>query len=328
MFCLGALLLPTSAGVWAQETTDPFEIEKAAYLAAETNSERLEIMQTFLNDYPQHEKAGFVTENAVRILVDSMDNYHGAIKLAQKQLAAAGDSEVKPEIQDILIELYGRPGFADDLAQMVAQRYDFQTMIYTEHLAVLRAATKAEAWIMVDKYAQQATPLATPDAFRAAYPEREFTDEYIQEAGQNRQGLLKTFTGWAAANLGDEKRAKQDFKAASSLVRKNFFGLPDNDLYLYWGQSQIRFGEPDQGQEKLALLGIFGANSAAAEKARKTYLESGKTEAQYEKFIWNLRQKHSVKMVDFKAVGYQGDSPSYNQLKGKKATLLAFWFPT
>jgi hypothetical protein len=330
LFLLGlsVLMLPTVSGVFAQDPSDPFETAKTAFLAAETDAAKLGIAKGFLNNHPQHEQAGMVTDQAVDLLRGPLNDYSGAIALAKTQLLAAGESEIQQEIQEILMGLYSKPGYGSELAELVGQMFDFETMIYTEHLTVLKAATGAENWALVDKHVEKATPLATPEAFRAAYPDREFTDEYVEGAGRNRQGLLKTFTGWSAANQGDTEQAIQEFLSANSLVRKNFFGLTENNLSRYWGQTLVQYGDSDRGVEKLALAGLFGADNESAEIARQTFLATGKSEADFEKFLWKLRQKHSVQMVDFQATDYKDVMHSYNDLKGKKATLLAFWFPT
>ncbi len=132
----------------------------------------------------------------------------------------------------------------------------------------------------------------------------------------------------SAANQGHIQQAIKDYKKAQSLLRQTFFGLPGEDLFRYWGETLVREGETDKGLEKLALAGLFGADKEAAALARKTFLEKGKSEDQYDDYLWSIRTKHGVSMVDFQAGDYKGGAHSFNQLKGKKATLLAFWFPT
>jgi len=324
--CLLALLVGPLA--LAQDAADPIKAAEAAFDAAETDAERLAIAQDFLRDYPAHEMAGVVANEAMKILSGPMEDPAAAIDLAKTQYERLEHPEAKIAVQEGLLDIYSQPGYGAELEALIGQMYDLPSMSYVDHLAVLEVATKAERWSLVDKHAAAAEPLATPEAFRAAYEDRDFTDEYIEGAGRNRQGLLKTFTGWSAANQGDIKGAKEDFKAAKSLVRKSFFGMPDNDLYLYWGQTLVKDGDEKKGLEMLTLAGLFGADHDAADLARLTWLDLGKNEDDFDPYLWKMRQKHGAKMVDFSAVDYQDASQSFNGLRGKKATLLAFWFPT
>jgi hypothetical protein len=307
---------------------DPFEQARADFMAAGTPQERLAVSERFLADHPDHEQVPTVVGAATDVLLQELDDRDGAVALARAQLARAEDAEVRQDLQDILLDLYSAPGYGDELRRLVGERYDPAEMTYVEHLTVLRAATGAEAWSLVDEHAAAAAPQATPEAFRAAYPDRDFSEERIATAGRNRQGLLKTYTGWSAANQGDTDRAFADFEAAAELVSPNFFGLPSNELYRYWGQSQVAAGQADEGLEKLVLADIFSADHEAGELARAAFADLGRPEDEYEKYVWKLRRERAVDMVDFQATDYEGAARSFNELRGEKATLLAFWFPT
>jgi len=320
--------LQTGALALAEDQADPFESEKAAYLAAETDEAKVEIGKRFIQNHPQHEQTGFVTGEVVSLLGGSLNDYEGAVKLAESQLKAAGATDIKAEIQEILLELYGKPGYGGKLQHLVGEMFNPQAMIYTDHLRVMRSAATAEVWSLVDHHVAKATPLATPEAFRAAYPDRDFSDEYVAGAGRNRQGLLKTYAGWSAANQGDTQRALADFNQADDMVRKSFLGTPDNELLLYWGKTLVMSGDETAGLEKLAVAGLFGTDHDVAEQAHQIYLDLGRSDDKYDDYLWQMRRKHGVNMVDFAATDYDGNTQTFNGLKGKKATLLAFWFPT
>ena len=325
---LGALALLGPPPAAAQAEDDAFAAARTAYMAAETDEARLAVVKAFLADHPDRPEVGEVLHIGTYLLAEQMGDDAGAIALVENQLPLIQDAEVKAQAQGVLLDLYSKPEYAARLKILVAGLYDMETMSFVDHLTVIKAAAKANAWAMVDSYAAAAEPLATPEAFRAAYPDDDFTDDYIQEAGRNRQGLLKTYTGWSATNQDDPERARKDFKEAKKLVRKSYFGLPDNDLYRYWGETLVGQGEVDEGLEMLALAAIYGNDHEARDAARKTFVSTGKPEDGFDDYLWTVRRSHAPDMQDFSALDYQAATHSFNDLRGKKATLLAFWFPT
>ncbi len=297
---------------------DPLEMARSAFQAAESPEARLAIVKTFLTNHRDHPGLGAVSAAGPNLLAGEM---------AEKELKLAKDPELKSNLQGILLGLLSEPKYQNKMQKLVGEMYDVADMSYVEHLEVIRAAVGANAWPTVDNHVAAAMHLATPEAFREAYPDRDFSDEYIAEAGRNRQGLLQTFAGWSAANQGQMKEALKTFEAAATMVRTSFFGLPENDLYRYWGYTLLNISELEAGVEKLALANIYNRDSDAGEEAREAYAVIGRKQA-FDDYLWELRQKHAPKVENFTAVDYTDAAHSYDSLRGKKATLLAFWFPT
>lgn len=311
-----------------EEAPDPFEALREAYGELETPAEKLALLKTFMLEYPQHERVGAVMDGATGILVGDMDDRDGAVALVLGHMPQVDDAELKGELQDILMGLYSHPLYAAKLTTLVGERYDVADMSFGDHLAVIEAGVAAEAWGLVDEHCSAAKPLANAETFGADYPDRDFSDDYIEEAGRNRQGMLLTFTGWSAANQGDLKRAEKDFESAEKMVRKSFFGLPDNKLYRYRGQTLVKMGDKDRGLELLSLAGIYGMDHEALTIAEETFADMGRNPAVFDDYLWKIRTGHAPKMANFTANDYQDADHEFKDLIGEKATLLAFWFPT
>ena len=312
----------------AQDEDPVLAAAEAAFMAAETDEDRLAVVRDFLAEHPDHPEVGMVVRVGADLLTGAMNDPEAAVALAEAQLARTTDARSRVQVQEVLLDLYGNPGHADKLPGLVAEIYGGRDMTYVDHLTVVRAAAAAEAWPLVDEHCAAAAPGATAEAFRAAYPEREFSAEELAAAGRNRQGLLKTFTGWSAANRGDFVAAEEEFRAAGELVRSNYFGLPDNELQLYRGRALVMQGRREEGLELLALAGIFGADHAADEAARETFAALGRRPEAYDDYLWEVRLEHAPRIDDFTAADYQGETHAFSGLRGDKATLLAFWFPT
>ncbi len=325
---VGALFLPAPAGALAQTDDENFAAAEAAFMEAADDEARLRIVRDFLEAHPDHPDAIVVVDVGVRLLADSMGDLAGAVALAESHLSLTTNPEVQAQIRKILLRLFSTPEYAAKLKALVADMYDLQGMSYVEHLAVIRAAIGAEDWSMVEAHCAAAASQATVEAYRAAYPDRDLSMAEVTAAARNRQGLLKTFTGWAAANQGDRDQALADFEAAGKLVRQSYFGQPGNELYRFWGQTLVMAGQTDTGLELLALATIYGNDSEAGEAARAAFADLGKEPEKFEEYLWAVAREHGPVIDDFTAFDYQEVSRSFNGLRGRKATLLAFWFPT
>ena len=186
-----------------EDRADPFPAAQEAFIAAETPEEGVKIVEKFLAAYPEHPEVGSFVEAGTDVLVMALDDHAGAVALAEGQLERTRGPELRADIQEVLLGLYDRPEYADRLEQLVQDLYDPAEMTYVEHLGVIETAAAAESWQLVDKHAAAARSRANAEAFADAYPDRDFSEKYIAEAGRNRQALLDTYAGWSAANQGD-----------------------------------------------------------------------------------------------------------------------------
>jgi len=321
------LLLAAALPALAQQAADPFDATREAFMKLETPEEQLALVKQFLAEHPDHARVGDVLEAGVQLLRGPLEDPAGAVDLAETQLSRATSADSRAAVQRILLPLYGEPAHRDDLVTLVGDMSSGQPLTYVQHLDVIRAGVGAQAWELVDVHCAAATPQATAEQFLADYPDRDFSPQYAAEAGANRQGLLLTFQGWSAANQGDLDGAERTFRAASKQVRTTFLGVPENALYRYWGQTLLMRGDRHAGLEKLALAAVYGGDEAAGAAAREAFAALDNP-GDYDDYLWQLRQKHAPRMVDFAATDYADQSTAFADVRGERATLLAFWFPT
>ena len=325
--CGIVLLTLVAMSATAQDATDPFEATKAQFMAAEGFEAQMAIVKSFLADHPNDAHVGDVVEVGATLFIDERDDRPAAVALAEDQLKVSTDAEVVSAIQNVLVGLYSNPAYAFKLETLVEEIYDPATMRFTEHLNVLEAAAAAEAWSLVDAQCEAALKKADAETFAADYPDREFSDEKIATAGKNREGMILTYVGWSAANQGHERKAIGHYEKAESALRPSFAGVPTNELYRFWGQTLLRRDDVEVGLEKLTLAAIYGGDEQAEELARQS-LAANRPGETYDDYAWTLRREHGPEMVDFSATDYQDAPRTFGELKGRKATLVAFWFPT
>ena len=325
---LGVILLTLAAvSATAKEATDPFEATKAQFMAAEGFEAQMTIVKSFLADHPNNAHAGDVVEVGADLFIDQRNDRPAAVALAENQLKVSTDPEVVSAIQGVLIGLYSDPAYAFKLETLVGEIYDPATMRFTEHLKVLGAAAAADAWPLVDAQCKAALEKANAETFAADYPDREFSDEETATAGRNREGMILTYVGWSMANQGNARKAMGQYKKAESSLRPSFAGVPTNELYRYWGQTLLMRDDAEEGLEKLTLAAIYGGDDQADEIARKSFADIRPSDT-YDDYTWTLRREYGPEMVDFSTTDYQDATRTFHELKGRKATLVAFWFPT
>ncbi len=322
-----ALLCLLAVPVVAQDAADPFEQAREAFMAAEGFDARMAILKEFLSEHPNHAEAPDVLQAGADLYIEDRDDRPAAVALAEHQLTVTTDAEIVGAVRGVLLGLYAHPVYAFKLETLVTEHYDPATMTYGQHLNVLEAAAAAESWSLVDAQFKAAMPKANAETFAADYPDRDFSAEEIEVAGRNREGLIVTFAGWSQANQGDAGKAIKMYKQADEMLRKSYLGVPTNDLYRFWGQTLLMQGKSEEGFEKLTLAALYGGDDEADAIARKGYAEFRPGES-FDDFAWTVRTKHAPEMTDFSAGNYQGTVQSFHELKGEKATLVAFWFPT
>ena len=300
---------------------------RTAYYGAETPAEKLVIVKAFLAKYPDSKYTAGVLGAGTYLLSEELDDHEGAVAYARDILVQVEDPETKGNVRLVLVGLFDRPEYAADLTALAAEMAAASQTSFSDHLRVLESAVAAEAWDLTLQQVEAAGPLANAATFQADHTDQEFAADYIEQAGRHRQGLLGTYRGWALANQGETDAALRSFSESEGMVKFTYLGVPENDLYLYWGQTRLANNENEAALEMLSLAAIWGYSDDAMEAARKVYAELKGGEAGYTDYLWEVRRNTAQTLADFTLNDYKDAPRSFAELKGK-VTLLAFWFPT
>ena len=137
LFCFAALPLA------AQDAADPFDLAKAAFMAAEGVDDRVAIVKEFLADHPNDAAVGEVLQAGADMYVQALDDRPAAVGMAENQLDVTTDPDGRAAIREVLMGLYAMPAYSFKLETLVKDHYDSSTMTYGKHLDVLEAAAGA-----------------------------------------------------------------------------------------------------------------------------------------------------------------------------------------
>jgi len=326
---LGLLALLLAAWPAMAETPDdPWQAARAEYKAADDLVERVAIVKSFLDANPEHPDIAWAVDTGAYMVGELTGNKKDSVDLVVGQLERTKTPELRLAMQVILLDMYGDPDYADRLPGLVDTMYpDTSVMSYVDHLHVIDSANTAEVWSVVDEYCKLAMPMANPEQFAADYPDRGFSAAVIEESGNHRGATILTFAGWSLTNQGDLDGALQKFEQAEPKVRMTLFNTPDNQLDHYWGMTLVKAGQEEAGLARLTLAGMYGGDDEAAEMSRKL-LARLHPDQDYDDYTWAIRQQHAPTRADWQAVDYNDQMQTFANLKGDRATLIAFWSPT
>jgi hypothetical protein len=326
---LALLLALTTAPALAAEgdAEAAFEKSREAFMAAESGAEQVAAATDFLSRYPDSPYTARVLRAGTNVMANELGDLPGAIALSRRAIARMSNPEHIREARKVQLDLFSRPGYEEQLVEVIAAMADQGDLSFVDHLEVIRAATAAEAWSLVIEITDSAMPLANAETFAADYPDRDFSEDYIKEAGRNRRGLVETYRGWALTNQGLTAGAVTAFAMAEVNLRPTYLGVPDNELNRYWGEALYRQGEYQAALETLLPAAVWAADEEALALARKAYAHQHGSDAGFAAMLEEYRQTNARKIDDFTLEDYAGQARSFSDLHGE-VTLLAFWFPT
>ena len=297
------------------------------YLDADTKAEQVALVERFVTDHPTNRYASYY-------VVDIIDHYdrlgepETAYRLVEPVLEAANDPEARFNIGTALAATAAELGRPLDLESLISNLEDEGPLDFYQTLSVLDAAAETGTWDLEERYANQMIVSATPDAFRANYPDREFSDDEVASRVATRKVYGLTHKAWAAYNQGRVDEAMTLFVEADGLTEKNYVGITGTPLETYWGTALWRQGDSEGALEKLAPEVVFGDADSAEPILRQAYAAVHGGDDGFENYLSTTRRELAPTVDDFTLLDYQGNEISLSEARGDSVMLLAFWFPT
>jgi hypothetical protein len=300
-----------------------------AWNGLETAQEMTMLAEGYLAEFPDTEHSGSMANVVVYYRGDEMADPQGAYDVVSAALEHIEDPEQRFEVSMELLGLADSVEVPLELAEVADNLAAQRPLTYGEHQQVFETAADLEEWQIAAAHAGAASDLATPEAYRADYPDREFTDEDVAERAQRRKATSMAYDGWAAYNTGDTELAFARFAAADDVGSVSYLGVPNTPLYTFWGRAALGEGDFDSAIELLGAEAAFGNDGSGAEVyLREAYAAKNGDEEGYDEFLWATRNEFATSVDDFTLLDYEGNPVSLADVSNGKVTLLAFWFPT
>jgi tetratricopeptide (TPR) repeat protein len=316
------------SGLFAQEEDFESYFQKMTekFRAAKDAQERLDLCQEFLAKYPDSNHTPTIV-GAAKAQFAALDRSAEFIPMVKELLPKIEDAERLQRIRMALAEAYGEAGATKELTALAKEIVSGDKVTFNTYLPLIRSMVEAEMWDGVLQYAAKADSMANAEAYAKEFPDNKFTPEQLKERGDNRQGLLLTYAGWAKANSGRTAEALQDFQKAEPLVNKHYLGYSADELDLYWGKTLLMQDQAGAAMDRLASKAIFGNDESAREAYKAAYVKKTGSEEGFETFLDKQRPANARSLENVAFETYDGKKMELANFKGK-VLLLAFWFPT
>jgi tetratricopeptide (TPR) repeat protein len=331
---LTLIVLVSLTGACAkQEPVSPAEEAWSTLVEAwnglETAQEKTTLAEDYLADFPDTEHSGSMAGVVVYYRGHELEDPQGAYDILAPVLEQIEDPEQRFEVSMELLSLADSVEVPLELAQVANSLGAHRPLSYSEHQRVFETAIDLEDWIVADEHSLAALEMATPEAYRADYPDREFTDEDVAERAQTRKATALAYDGWALYNMGDTEMAFARFAAADDVGSVSYVGVPNTPLYTFWGRAALAEGDLDSAIQLLGAEAAFGEDGSGAEVyLREAFAAKNGDEEGFDEFLWATRNELATTVDDFTLLDYEGHEISMADVSTGKVTLLAFWFPT
>ena len=307
---------------------DAFGEFRSAYREVETAEEKTALTEEFIAKYPESEYSAGLAGTVIYYRGEEMGDKQGAYQVVAQQLTQIQDPEIRFQVQTTLYPLAAELGEPMDLAQVAADFSAHRDLNFTENLDIMELAVDSGLWELAEAHAVAGLELATPEAFRAEHADDEYSDEEAEAKAVNRKVLSLAHQGWAMANLDRMDEATAAFESAAELSTVNYLGVPETELYTYWGRAALNGGDAVRALELLAADAVLGDNDEALESFRAAYALKNESEDGFDEYLWSERERLAKSVDDFTLLDYEDAEQQLSALTEDKVTLLTFWFPT
>jgi tetratricopeptide (TPR) repeat protein len=327
---LGAIAM--AVGCSQHEPEDPAEAAyqafRTSYIEADSRAEQIALLETFLTEHADHRAAGYYAVDLIAYYAGSLDQPAKAYEAVSAVMPGIQDPEARLYLAAELAPVAAEIGKPIDLAAYVEAVEDQGPLEFDQIQTVLAAASEVGDWDLAGAYTEEAFARATAEAYRADYPDREFTDEEVAERVQRRRATALTYSAWVQHNRGQSAEAIAAFEKAEAARVDNYVGVVDGPLDLYWARVLLAQGDFEGALERITREALFGDRDAALPVAEEAYAAINDGPDGFEEYLWSARERVAPVIDDFTLTDYAGEPRSLAELRQDKVLLLAFWFPT
>jgi hypothetical protein len=300
---------------------------RAQFSESEDPAEKLELARSFITRFPEHEQAPMVLDAAVGVLTDDMDDAAGALALVDQTLAEVSDPEIRFSMRTSQWRLAREHGEPFSLAEVAAELDGHREPKYTELYELMELAVDAEEWALAESWADTALTQASPEAYRADYPGREFSDEVVAQRAANRRTFALGHKAWAAYQQGRTEEAMALFAEGADDMNFTYVGAPETPLHTYWGRAAFEQGDLDRAAELVEADAVMGGSEFAMDTLRQVHVARTGSEEGFEAYLTAARQRLARTVDDVTLSHYSGAEFQLASTRDK-VVLLSFWFPT
>lgn len=293
----------------------------------EAHQDRVPLLEAFIVDYPDTRESVNALGDVVYYRTEKMDDLSGAISSAKITLEQTTDPDLRFELGILLHDLSHQAGEATDLGAVAADLGMHRELGFGDHLDMVQAGEKSGSWVVVLEHATAMEKFANEDAFRAAYPDDDFTDEQVEFSANRRRTWVVAYQGGALTHLGRLEEAEERFLAADAIPSTTgFTGIPETPIDIYRGQAALLQGRSEAASDLFAHDALMGGDERALDGLSQAYVAINGGEDGYEDFLVSTRKRIARPLPDIGLVDYAETRFDLSSTLGK-VMVISFWNP-
>ena len=320
---LAALLFMSACGTvekTADEAEEEFRAAYEEYRMLDDREEKASLMDRFATENPDAESAGRAIGMVVYNRYAQSGDYGGALAYLDEKLDfiknPAIEKAVKLQKLEVLAELKQGETFRSLSEELLDSPLSLTSR---ERQQVLGAAVNSASWDLAETLSNS------------------LLDEIPESSDPYGRSAVLLKKAWAIHNQGRSEEALGVFEEAGELAPRNFAGYfeyPAMELEFQWATALLAAGKAEEALERFAPRAIFvkEENPKLQESYqglfKELYLESGRDGSALDAYKAQTKNELSKQVPEFSAPDAGGTTRSFSEIRGEKATLLVFWFPT
>lgn len=320
---LAALLFMSACGTvekTAAEAEEEFRAAYEEYRMLDDREEKASLMDRFATENPDAESAGRAIGMVVYNRYAQSGDYGGALAYLDEKLGFINNPAVEKAVKLQKLEVLAELKQGETFRSLSEELLDSPLSLTSgERQQVLGAAVNSASWDLAETLS---------NSLLAEIPEG--SDHYARSAV-----LVKK--AWAVHKQGRSEEALEVFEEAGELAPRNFAGYyeyPTMELEFQWASTLLAVGNAEEALEKFAPRALFvkeenrSLQDSYQALLKEVYLESGRDGNAFDAYKAQKKNELSKQVPEFSAPDAGGTTRSFNEIRGEKATLLVFWFPT
>ncbi len=293
----------------------------------EAPDERVPLLEAFIVDYPDTSESVNALGDVIYYRTEEMDDLPGALAVTRQTLAQTSDAELRFDIGLRLHDLSARAGGPMDLAAVADELAATRQLGFVDHLHVVEAGEKSGVWSVMLDHAMAMEAFANETAFRAAYPDDDFSDERVTVSVNRRKAWVLAYKGGALTKLGRLEEAGGVFIEAEEIPAiTDYLGIPETPIDLYRGEAALLSDRPEEAAEFFAHDAVMGGNPTALDGLKEAYFAMEGDEGGFDAFVGETRERIARTLGAVTLADYSGDLVDLSSLAGKVA-VISFWNP-
>jgi hypothetical protein len=313
------------------EPDDPAETAykamRAEYSATDDEAKKAELAEQYLAEFPDTSHSGSMAAVVAYYRGERLGHQQQVFDVLSAALDQIEDPEARFEVSMAMVPASYEIGQPLDVAAVAGALAAERALGFDEHYRVMDAAEQHQLWSLAEHHAEAALAFATEEAYRADYPDRDFSDDQVALRARLRKVEALAYKGWALCNQGRDEECFSVFEEADPLNHSSYAGSSDTPLDRFWGQALVDRGAYEQAMELLIPDALLGDRSNALPPLKEAYVALNGDDQGLEDYLWSERQRIARTVDDFTLPDYDGTQHSLSGGNGN-VMLLAFWFPT